>query len=50
MWEEVPDADALLDARLARGWVAVPSPMASGPQVLGFAASRGGGSAAEGGE
>ena len=38
MWDERPDADALLTARLARGWQPTPTATRDGPQILGHAA------------
>ncbi|MEL6344094.1 MAG: hypothetical protein AAFV53_13325 [Myxococcota bacterium] len=38
VWDHRPDAQALLDDRLAHGWRPQPSPMVGGPQVLGYAA------------
>ena len=38
MWDRTPDAAALLADRVARGWAPLPSPLVTGPQVLGYAA------------
>ena len=38
VWSEMPTPDALLEDRLARGWRPLPSALATGPVVLGFAA------------
>ena len=38
IWNHRPSADALLTARLARGWEATPTATRDGPRVLGFAA------------
>ncbi|MCA9617599.1 MAG: hypothetical protein KC731_01170 [Myxococcales bacterium] len=41
MWARRPNADELLDARLARGWRATPTGTVNGACVLGHAATRG---------
>ncbi|MBF5044579.1 MULTISPECIES: hypothetical protein [Myxococcaceae] len=38
VWRTRPDAPALLEARLARGWRPTPSALQDGEQVLGYAA------------
>jgi len=38
-WDRRPDADAILAARLARGWKPTPSPLQGGDRVLGHACS-----------
>ena len=38
MWDHVPAAHELLEARLARGWKPTPSPLKAGDRVLGYAA------------
>lgn len=38
MWDHLPDADALLAARVAEGWRPRTSPMQDGDRVLGHAA------------
>lgn len=38
MWSEAPTAASLLDARVARGWRPLPSALAAGPTILGYAA------------
>jgi len=40
VWDREPDADAMLDARLERGWKPTPSPLVDGARVLGHAACR----------
>jgi len=40
VWDSRPTPDALLDARLARGWTATPTGTVDGEQVLGHAACR----------
>jgi hypothetical protein len=37
VWTEPPTPDTLLAARLARGWRPIPSPLVTGPTVLGHA-------------
>lgn len=38
IWNEAPTDQALLDARLARGWLPTATAMVDGPKVLGYAA------------
>ncbi len=38
VWDHRPDADTLLEARLARGWAPTPTGTRDGPQILGHAA------------
>ena len=38
VWDHAPNADELLDARLARGWSPTPTGTQDGPQILGHAA------------
>jgi len=38
VWDKLPSAQDLLDARLASGWQPTPSHLKDGEQVLGFAA------------
>jgi hypothetical protein len=38
VWDHKPDAQEVLDARLARGWWPTPSALKDGNKVLGFAA------------
>jgi hypothetical protein len=38
VWDHLPSADEILDARLAAGWRPLPSALATGPRVLGHAA------------
>ncbi|MEZ4409598.1 MAG: hypothetical protein R3A52_24470 [Polyangiales bacterium] len=38
MWSERPTPAALLAARVERGWLPTPSPLKSGPTVMGYAA------------
>ena len=38
VWDRAPDARALLDARLERGWRPTPTAMKDGERVLGYAA------------
>ncbi|HMR04963.1 MAG TPA: hypothetical protein PKA88_04285 [Polyangiaceae bacterium] len=38
MWSAKPNADALLQARLARGWMPTPTAMKDGARILGHAA------------
>jgi hypothetical protein len=37
VWDERPSAEALLAARVARGWVPTPTETRDGPEVLGYA-------------
>jgi hypothetical protein len=37
VWNERPDAAALLRARVERGWTPTPTATREGPQVLGYA-------------
>lgn len=38
IWNTEPTDRALLDARLARGWLPTPTSTVNGPEVLGYAA------------
>ena len=38
VWDHAPDADELLQARLARAWSPTPTATRDGPRVLGHAA------------
>ena len=40
VWDHLPTADELLDARIARGWEPTATGMRGGDQVLGHAACR----------
>ena len=40
MWNERPDADALLEARIARGWRPTATSTVDGARILGHAACR----------
>jgi hypothetical protein len=40
VWDHLPSADELLEARLARGWTPTPTLLTDGPRVLGHAACR----------
>jgi hypothetical protein len=40
VWSCSPDADALLDDRIARGWAPTPTGTVDGDRVLGHAACR----------
>jgi hypothetical protein len=40
VWDHLPTADELLDARFARGWEPTPTGTRDGPQILGHAACR----------
>lgn len=40
VWDHQPTADELLDARLARGWLPVPTSTVDGDVVMGHAACR----------
>jgi hypothetical protein len=40
VWDHVPNADALLDARLERGWEPTPTATRDGDVIMGHAASR----------
>lgn len=40
VWDHRPTPDELLDARLARGWVPVPTALKEGNVILGHAACR----------
>jgi len=42
VWDGRPSADALLDARLAAGWMPTPTDTVDGPRILGHAACRAG--------
>ena len=37
VWDERPDAAALLEARVKQGWTPTPTATRHGPQVLGYA-------------
>jgi hypothetical protein len=37
VWSHLPTPAELLGARVARGWQPIPSALASGPEVLGYA-------------
>jgi hypothetical protein len=40
VWDELPTAEQLLNARVERGWVPVPTPTKDGNVILGYAACR----------
>ncbi len=40
VWDHLPTADEMLDARLAAGWVPVPTSTREGDVILGHAACR----------
>jgi hypothetical protein len=40
VWDHAPDADELLDARVARGWRPTATAMRDGDRILGHAACR----------
>lgn len=41
IWDHLPDADELLEQRLAAGWRPTPTLLVDGPRVLGHAAQMG---------
>jgi hypothetical protein len=40
VWDHRPNAEELLDDRVARGWQPIPTGTVDGPQILGYAARR----------
>ena len=38
MWDHLPTAEKLLQARLERGWQPTPSMLQTGAEILGYAA------------